>query len=90
MCGFQQQDDLPMFGRICNIKVITATSILSIRLFNTIGINNHLQCYAIENAHHTFLTLVTHLVHPEPLSAHQQIGDDNVYIALRSYIPNIQ
>lgn len=86
--GFQE-DDLPVFGRIDDILVITATPMLSIRLFRTLGINNHLLCYAIEHTHQKVLILLNQLICPDPLSPHQRIGDDNLYIALRSHIPNI-
>ena len=89
LCGFQE-DDLPIFGRIDDIMVVTSTPIFSIRLFTTLGINNHLLSYAIEHAHRSTLILihVSQLIYPEPLSPHQRIGDDNVYIALRSQVPN--
>ena len=87
ICGFQD-DDLPLFARIDDIMVITATPVLSVRVFRTVGINNHLQCYAIEHAHQRSFILVTQLVHPEPLSPHQKLGDKNIYIALRTYVPN--
>ena len=77
ICGFQE-DDLPIFGRIDEIMVITETPIFSVRLFRTLGINNHLLCYAVECMHQKTLLLLTDLVHPEPLSPHQTIGDSNV------------
>lgn len=87
MCGFQE-DDLPIFGRIDDILLITSTPMFSITLFTTLGISNHLLCYAIEHAHRTTLILLSQLTCPEPLSPHQTIGDGNVYIALRSHVPN--
>ena len=87
LCGFQE-DDLPIFGRIDDIMVVTSTPMFSIRLFTTLGINNHLLSYAIEHAHRSTLILISQLIYPEPLSPHQRIGDDNVYIALRSQVPN--
>ena len=78
ICGFQE-DDLPLFGRIDEIMVIAATSILSLRLFTTLGLNNHLLSYVIERMHKTSLILLSGLVHQEPLTSHQRTGDDNVY-----------
>ena len=78
LCGFQE-DDLPIFGRIDDIMVVTSTPMFSIRLFTTLGINNHLLNYAIEHAHCSTLILISQLIYPEPLSPYQRIGDDNVY-----------
>ena len=83
-----QQDDLPAFGKIDDIIVITGTPLLSIRLFNTIRINNHLLCYVIQHAYRSSLVTLSHLKYPEPLAAHSSIGDSNLYIALRSHVPN--
>ena len=77
--GFQD-DDLPLFARIDDIMVITATPVLSVRVFRTVGINSVMQL----NMH---ISLVTQLVHPEP---HQRLGDKNIYIALRTYVPRIE
>ena len=87
ICGFQD-DDLPVFARIDDIVVIAVTPVLSVRVFRTVGINNHLQCYAIENAHQTAIILLTSLVLSEPLSPHQIVGDKNTYVALRTYVYN--
>ena len=87
ICGFQE-DDLPTFGRIDEILVITATPIFSLRLFTTLGLNNHLLSYAIERMHKTSLILLSQLVHQEPLTSHQRTGDDNVYITLRFHLIN--
>lgn len=87
--GFQD-DDLPVFARIDDIMVIAATPVLSVRVFKSVGINNHLQCYAIENAHQTAFLLLSQLFFSEPLSPHQIIGDKNTYIALRTYVSNIK
>ena len=84
-CGFQD-DDLPVFARIDDIMVIATTPVISVRVFRTMGINNHLQCYSIKNAHRTELFLLTSLVLSEPLSPHQIIGDQNTYIALRTHV----
>ena len=86
-CGFQD-DDLPVFARIDDILVIATTPVISVRVFRTMGINNHLQCYSIKNAHQTELILLTSLVLTEPLSPHQIIGDKNTYIALRTHVYN--
>ena len=87
ICVFQS-DDLPVFARIDDMMVVATTPVLSVRVFRTVGINNHLQCYAIENAHRTDTILLTSLVLPEPLSPHQILGDKNTYIALRSHVYN--
>ena len=87
LCDYQE-DDLPAFGKIDDIIVITSTPLLSIILFSTLGINNHLLSYAIRHAHRSSLILVSQLKYPEPLSAHSSIGDSNIYIALQSHVPN--
>lgn len=87
--GFQD-DDLPAFARIDDIILIAATPVLSVCVFKSEGINNHLQCYAIKNAHQTAFILLTQLLLSEPLSPHQVIGDNNTYIALRTYVPNMK
>lgn len=85
MYGFKD-DDLPMFGRIDKIMVISGTCVFLITKFKTLGINNHLLCYAVKNCHQSNLILLSHLVHLEPLSPHHMIGDNNVYIALQSHV----
>ena len=87
ICGFQE-DDLPIFGRIDAIMVITGTPIFSLRIFRTLGLSNHLLCYAIERLHKTSLVLLSQLMHKEPLTPHQRTGDDNVYITLRFHVIN--
>ena len=86
-CGFQA-DDLPIFSRIDDMMVIATTPVIQVRVFRTVGINNHLQCYVIEDSHQTEVILLTSLIISEPLSPHQIIGDKNIYIVLRSYVCN--
>ena len=88
LCDFQE-DDLPVFGKINDIIVITGTPLFSLKLFTTLGINNHLLCFVIERTHRSCFVCVSRLKFPEPLSAHSCIGDSNTYIALRSHVPNI-
>ena len=83
-CDYQATD-LPAFGKIDDTIV---TPLLSIRLFSTPGITNHLLSYAIKHAQWSSLILVSQLKYPEPLSAHNGIGDSNIYIAVQSHIPN--
>lgn len=87
LCDYQQ-DDLPAFGKIDDILVITGTPLLSIKRFSTLGINNHLLCFVIKPAHQSLFMRLSQLKYPEPLSAHSSIGDNNIYIALRAHVPN--
>ena len=87
--GFQE-DDLPSFGQINDILVLVGTPLFCVKLYNTIGINNHLSCYAVVCAYQYVLVLVSKLVSPEPLGAHTSIGDDNVYIPMRAHVTNIR
>ena len=81
VCG-HQYDDLPKFGRIEDILVIIGTPLLSLGLYTILGIN-HPPCYAISNAHRPLLISLSDLAHPEPLC---NIGDSNLYIAMRSHV----
>ena len=87
LCYFQE-DDVPVFGKI-DIIVITGTPLFSLKMFTTLGINNHLLCFVIKCSHQSSFVCVSQLKFPEPLSAHSCIGDSNIYVALRSHVQNI-
>lgn len=90
LCSWQE-DDLPRFGQIRDMIVITGTPILAVKLYNTLGINNHLLSYAITSTLQSSVISLSNLVHFQPLSAHTCCGDSNVYIAMRFDIsPNIE
>ena len=56
--------------------------------YKTVGINNHLSCYAVIRTYEYSLILLSSLVSAEPLCAHTSVDDDNVYIAMRSHVEN--
>ena len=89
MVGFQP-NDLPAFAQINDIIVLVGTPLLSVKVYTTIGINNHLSCFAIECAYQYSLIPVSKLVSSEPLAAHNSIADENIYIAMRSHVENTQ
>ena len=87
--GFQD-DDLPLFGQITDILVLVGTPLVSVKLYTTLGINNHLSCFAIACTYQYSIFPVSKLVSLEPLTAHKSIGDENIYIAMRLHVINTQ
>lgn len=81
-------DDLPFFGRITDIIVIASSGLLSVEKYNTVGINNHLLAYPIVRTHQFFVVNISLLCNPQPLCAHTFIGDNQLYVVLRSHILN--
>ena len=84
--GFQL-DDLPSFGQIKNILIV-ATPLLYVKMYTTFGINNHLACFAIQCAYTYSLIPISKLASMESYGAHHSIGDDNIYIVMRSHVVN--
>ncbi len=87
LCGWQE-DDLPLFGRIKDILVVVGTPLFTLSLYQTLGINNHLLCFAITSAHQSSVIRVSELVHRKTLCAHSSFGDSHLYIAMRSRVVN--
>ena len=85
--GFEH-NDLPSFGQLADMLVIVRTPLLYVKRYKTIGINNHLLCYAIKHTYEYSLISLSSLVFTEPLSAHTSVGDVNLYIAMRCHIEN--
>ena len=85
LCG-RQDDDLPAFGKIREILVISGSAMLYVENYTTIGINNHLMSHAIVRTHKLMIVPVSNLADPYPFTAHTFIGDGHLYIAMRSDI----
>ena len=85
LCGWQD-NDLPVFGMIKDILVIAGTPLISLCLHKTLGINNHLLCFAITSAYQSSLISLSHVVYRRPLCAHSILGDGHLYIAMRSHV----
>ena len=79
----QDDDDLPVFGKITDILVFVKTPI---EKFRTEGINNHLLAYQISHTHSHSLLLLSNLSNKCTFCAHTYIGDGNLYITVRSHI----
>ena len=86
--GFQQ-DDLPLFGQIKDIMVLVGTPIFGVKVYTTMGINNHLSCFCVVCAYQHSLIPVSKLVCSDTYSIHQSLGDDNMYIAMRSHVVHV-
>ena len=59
-----------------------------VKVYTTVGINNHLLCFVIMNAYQYLVIPETKLVSLESCSAHQSIGDENIYISMKSHVVN--
>ena len=46
MTGFQQVDDLPAFGKIVDILLLSETILFEMQSYRTEGINSHLLAYS--------------------------------------------
>lgn len=86
-CGWQT-DELPVFGRITNILVIAGSRFCTVEKYTTIGLNNHLLSYSIVRTHQVCVLNVSMLRNPQTLFGHTFIGDNQLYIVLRSHFPN--
>ena len=71
---------------IKDILVVAGTPLISLCLYKTLGINNHLLCFAISNAHQSSVIGLSRVVHRQPLCAHSILGDGHLYIAMRSHV----
>ena len=82
----QDDDDLPVFGKITDILVLVKTPLIAIEKFRTEGINNHLLAYQISHTHSHSLLLQSNLSNKCTFCAHTYIGDENLYITVGSHI----
>lgn len=82
----KQVNDLPLWGSIQEILTIDPGNypMLYVEMYETIGINNHLMCFAITRKHAYEVILMSNLVDKYPYTAHNYVGDGHLYIAMRS------
>jgi hypothetical protein len=76
-------DDLPRFGSILEVLVITWTPLVYIELYHTEGINSHIQSYEVTSTHKKSLFLLSQLSNKVVYSAHTYIGNNHLYITMR-------
>ena len=83
-CGWQD-DDLPQFGKIKDIVVVSNHPLLFVELFQTTGINSHILAYQITSLYSFSLIMLSSLTNKYSFSAHTYIADSNLYIAVKSH-----
>lgn len=81
-----QDNDLPQFGRIKDILVLSTTPLLAIEEYRTQGINNHLMSYCISRTNSKIVVLLSSLEEKQSYSSHIYQGDEEMYIALKSHV----
>ena len=86
LVGWQPADDLPCFGKIEDILVIGGCSLLWLQLFTTAGINSHLLSYQVSLTLNKSLVILSTLVNKSTYTPHTFLGDNKLYITMRSYV----
>jgi hypothetical protein len=81
---------LPQFCEVTDILVIMATCpLVYVQLYNTEGINEHIQSYQIVSTQRTKLFLLRELSNKVIYYPHVFFGDGHMYITMRSYVLNV-
>ena len=86
--GFQS-DDLPLFGKVEDILVVSSTiPLLAVKMYRTEGIHMHIDGYQIFPTNETTIILLSILTHKLSFCSHTFIGDKFSYIVFQSNIFN--
>ncbi len=85
--GFQE-DDLPGFGKILDVLLVSNIALLQLELCQTLGINCHLSAYSICHTSQKRLVLLPKLPNKQRYYAHSCRGDCNTYIVMKYNVPN--
>ena len=88
LTGFQD-DDLPSFGKIKDILLVSGSiPLLYIQQYRTNGINSHVAAYQVEGTNNKFILILSNLESKQPLNIHPLIGDGLSYIVMKYHVPN--
>ena len=88
LVGFQQEDDLPFFGKIYELVVASNIPLVAVELYKTEGINSHIAAYLIKRTNNKSCFLLASLSYKNPLYAHSYNG--NLYIVLKTHTPDLK
>ncbi len=81
-----QDNDLPLFGKVLDVVVISRTPLVSVQVHCTEGINLHIQTYQIVPIGETKLLLLSRLHNKVVYYAHIFSGNRKLYITMRSMV----
>ena len=84
-----QEDDLPIFGRVMDILIVSDFPLLVVEPYKTIRLNSHLLSYLVKRTHGLRVLYVAQLENKIPPQGHVYLGDKQTYIALRSNIERL-
>lgn len=87
LIGCQQDDDLPLFGKIDDLLHVQNVPILIIIQCETLGIEHHYHSYLLRLTHHKLVIPVTHLDHSLP-SVDCHVFSSGMYVSLRCFVLN--
>ena len=88
LVGFQQEDDLPFFGKIYDLVVASNIPLIAVELYKTEGINSHIAAYLIKRMNKKSCFLLASLSYKNPLYAHSYNG--NLYIVFKTHTPDLK
>ena len=83
--GKQEDDDLPVFSKILDIITIVDYPVVEVTVFRTVGLQNHLLSYQIENTLSSCCISLRKLAEHRPYMAHT-FDDGNLYITVKSHV----
>ena len=84
-----QIDDLPFFAKINDIIIISSQVLLNIDFYETEGRNEHVMAYRIKPMHQSAIILLSECVTHQVYISHKYIGDNCLYIYMRSYVEKV-
>lgn len=81
-----QENDLPVFGRIVDIVVISSSALFEVTPYIAYGIDRHFHSFVIQRGGETEYHWLLDLCHFETFRAHSK--DGSLFITFHSHIEN--
>ena len=85
LTGFQE-DDLPIFSRICDILLQNERPMVQVVDFHTDGILQHYHSYSITPINNKHIICLHDLIEPRPFNSHLISGVSSHVVTLRSIV----
>ncbi len=86
--GWQEEDDLPLFGKIESIAVIQQKALLCVIQCRTEGFDHHFNCYVITRDNTSSSIWLSDLVDYQPLRAHSR-RDRSLCVVVKCHVERI-
>ena len=87
LIGWQQDDDLPLFGKITDLLRIQDVPILIVTQHETLGIDRHYHSYLLKLTHLKRVVPVNDLDQSHP-PVNGQLLSSGLYVSLHSFVLN--